>query len=250
MTSGASVIAPSITALTTMVAETVAKANPSTAEIDAAKTTVAGVTGVATTDLYKNPMTNGDVFKAATLVNELVASGMKADPTQTPADLIKAMAANTTAKLTDATLDPAKLMGLSAANAAIMQAQMSTMQAKADAMKSVADAVAANVASADQAALTPADAGQSLDRSARRRARQRRSDHDRQSENGAGHDEADGRAKWTSCGRTPPSPQPIFRPRWRRWSRVWKRYAVEQDAGITGFDHGGGRRCNKDRRLR
>ncbi len=162
VTSGATVTAPSITALTTMVAETVAKANPTTAEVDAAKATVATVTGVAATDLYKNPMTNGDVFKAATLVNELVASGIKADPTQTPAGLVKAMAATTTAKLTDATLDPAKLMGLSTANAAIVQAQTSTIQAKADAMKVVAGAVTANVAVADQPTLTPVDAGRAL----------------------------------------------------------------------------------------
>jgi hypothetical protein len=158
LTAGASVNAPSITSLTTLIAEKVAKANPSSAEIEAAKTAVAGVTGVAAADLYKNPMSNGEVFKAATLVNEMVASAMKADPTKNPADLIKSMAASTTAKLTDTTIDPAAMMGMSAENAAVMQAQMATMQAKASAMKSVADAVAANVASADQAGLTPADA--------------------------------------------------------------------------------------------
>jgi len=162
LTSGASVTAPTIDSLTTMVAEKVAKANPSSAEIDAAKTAVAGVTGIPAADLYKNPMSNGEVFKAATLVNEMVASAMKADPTKNPADLVKAMAASTTAKLTDATIDPAAMMGMSAANAAIMQAQMATMQAKAGAMKSVADAVAANVASASQAGLMPADALKAL----------------------------------------------------------------------------------------
>lgn len=162
LTAGASVNAPSITSLTTMIAEKLAKANPSSAEIDAAKTAVAGVTGLLAADLYKNPMSNGEVFKAATLVNEMVASAMKADPTKKPADLIKTMAASTTAKLTDTTIDPAAMMGMSAANAAIMQAQMATMQAKADAMKSVADAVTANVESAKQAGLTPADAGRAL----------------------------------------------------------------------------------------
>jgi hypothetical protein len=107
-------------------------------------------------------MTNGEVFKAATLVNEMVASAMKADPTKNPATLIKTMAASATAKLTDASIDTAAMMGMSAANAAIMQAQMATMQAKAGAMKSVADAVAANVASASQAGLTPADAAKAL----------------------------------------------------------------------------------------
>jgi len=162
LTAGASVTAPTIDALTTLVAEKLAKANPSSAEIETAKTAVAGVTGIAAADLYKNPMSNGDVFKAATLVNEMVASAMKADPTKNPAELIKAMAASTTAKLTDTTIDPAALMGMSAANAGIMQAQMATMQAKADAMKSVADAVAANVASASQAGLMPADAAKAL----------------------------------------------------------------------------------------
>jgi hypothetical protein len=162
LTAGASVNAPTIDSLTTMVAEKLAKANPSSTEIDAAKTAVAGVTGIAVADLYKNPMSNGEVFKVATLVNEMVASAMKADPTKNPADLIKAMAASTTAKLTDTTIDPAALMGMSAANAGIMQAQMATMQAKADAMKAVADAVAANVASASQAGLTPADAAKAL----------------------------------------------------------------------------------------
>lgn len=162
LTAGASVTAPTIDSLTTMVAEKLAKANPSSTEIDAAKTAVAGVTGIAAADLYKNPMSNGAVFKAATLVNEMVASAMKADPTKTPAGLIKAMAASATAKLTDTTIDPAAMMGMSAANAAIMQAQMATMQAKADAMKSIADAVAANVASASQAGLMPADAAKAL----------------------------------------------------------------------------------------
>jgi len=162
LTKGASVNAPSITSLTSMIAESVGKANPSAAEIAAAMTKVAGVTGLATTDLYKNPMTNGDVFKAATLINEMVASAMKADPTKKPADLIKFMSANTTAKLTDATIDPVAMMGMSAANAGIMQAQMATMQAKAGAMKSVADAIAANVASGSQAGLMPADALKAL----------------------------------------------------------------------------------------
>lgn len=162
LTKGASLTAPSITSLTSMVAENLGKANPSAAEIATAMTKVASVTGLAAADLYKNPMSNGDVFKAATLVNEMVASAMKADPTKKPADLVKAMAASPTAKLTDSTIDPVAMMGMSAANGAIMQAQMATMQAKAGAMKSVADAVAANVASASQAGLVPADAAKAL----------------------------------------------------------------------------------------
>ena len=163
LTAGSTVNAPAMTAITTMIAESVGKPNPSVAEISAAMTKVAGVTGLAVADLYKNPMTNGNVFQMATLANEMVAAAVKDAPTLTaPNNLIKAMASSMTAKLTDATIDPANLMGLSAASSSVLKAQMPTIQAKATAMKSVADAVGANVASANQAGLMPADAANAM----------------------------------------------------------------------------------------
>lgn len=163
LTAGSTVNAPAMTAITTMIAESVGKPNPSAAEISAAMTKVAGVTGLPVADLYKNPMTNGNVFQMATLANEMVAAAVKDDPTLTaPNNLIKAMASSMTAKLTDTTIDPANLMGLSAATSTVLQAQMPTIQAKATAMKAVADAVDANVANANQAGLMPADAANAL----------------------------------------------------------------------------------------
>jgi len=163
LTSNASFTAPAITALTTMVAEAVGKPNPSATEISAAIANVQKVAGLTDPALvYANPLTNGAVFNAATLVNEMVANAMRVDPSQNSAMLIKNMATSTTATLADTTIDTAKLMGMSAANDAIMQAQMATMQAKAGAMKSVADAVFANLGSANQASVKPADAIQYL----------------------------------------------------------------------------------------
>lgn len=161
--SGANVTAPAITSLTTMVAEAVAKPNfatpPTPSEISAAIANVQKVAGLSDPALvYANPLTNGAVFNAATLVNEMVANAMLADPTQVPNALLKTMAASTTVTLADTTINTATLMGMSAANDAIMQAQMATMQAKAGAMKSVADAIVANLGGASQASVTPAEA--------------------------------------------------------------------------------------------
>jgi len=164
LSAGASVTAPAITSLTTMVAEAVAKPNfatpPTPAEISAAIANVQKVTGLTNaSDVYANPLTNGAVFNAATLVNEMVANAVKADSSQAPNALLKYMALNTTGvTLNDTTINPATLMGASAASTTVLDAQMATMQAKAGAMKSVADAIFANLGSASQAGVTPADA--------------------------------------------------------------------------------------------
>lgn len=164
LASGANVTAPAITSLTTMVAEAVAKPNfatpPTPSEISAAIANVQKVAGLSDPALvYANPLTNGAVFNAATLVNEMVANAVKADSTQAPNTLLKYMAQNTTGvTLNDATINPATLMGASTASTTVLDAQMATMQAKASAMKSVADAIVANLGSTSQANVTPAEA--------------------------------------------------------------------------------------------